>query len=1217
MKRIQFPALLLFILSIASCIANADWSTVDIGPVSSPGNARVAGDSWILSGIGSGIGDTGDSVIFYSMRKKGDFSIVVELESIISSGQGAAGLMVRGNSDPRSPMLFHSYSSLSKAVAKRQFRMHFEGVVRETGKKYPSSLPCQLKLTRSGNTIAAYISENGKQWHPTFGAELPDLPHSADLGIAVFSQTPGAKCTAVFNNVTVTAPSSEYVTSGVGNTICGPENYHIPGAVTAGFVEPITGNVFLNCQSSGPDIAVLSADGKLVVVDRETDGGKAICADAAHVWYATGTRLMQTDHRLEYTKTILKNVLIEGAALFGDRLYVSNSTENRIDVLSKESGERITSYPIPRARDLATDSEGNLWVRQDSRVRIYPDKRSQGGEWVLLEAAEEQDSYKVVLPKIPTGDYKIMLHVRRSPASAIIATRLDDVELSSELDLYSPRTDFTSGVIGTATLGVGDQSLEIIVRGKNTSSSGLHVGLDRISLIPTGNKRINYHDFENLSISGKESFQQILCLDVNGKEIKERRIVFEDDEIPAGISVHPENGNLLVCDRGIQQQVHVFEKSGTYKDSFGIKNGIYAYYNTSVAGETNSQKLNHPIFAGVDLKGRFTVACNGPYTAWHNYHSPGMGTGLELRQYNSVLPTIDAELNWEHYGLEFVDTATIHPSDELTAWTKEAKYSLDYTNSAGSHRYRALTLNPFLYPYDPRLGHMNLPMYSLNTRVTELDGNTFMFLAGGRAYWAYKFRKDSNIAIPCASFQLTTPSNGKSMGGPLTIWRDTNTDDNLSVAGREDDSDSFDRTLPSNPHLRYWFLEPKGGDLWFGAKGGRSTIALFRCKGLDEYGNPVYTGKDSRHWDSKEFPFDYDRNGPFVIDSSARTGKTLYRIGGRDSEGPANNMIVRFDNWLTSKDKRWITFLPARKGSELKALDHAGRFLFVLREDANVFVVDDVTGYHVANLTPGAEVATSSGNINFEHAISAYKRNFGEYIVFVEGPSTHKILMYKWIPSSIPTSPEQHKYTSFLRNNSLGQEVKIPFKEGLNEWKPIIFRKQGKQDSNHLYKEWNGKMKWDTGADEHGHVMLSEISTNQNEFSIQVDATALDNHGEFHIYFLWQNKSNWYRLNVKDNDYKKSRNDIFISFERMLRGKKTTISKVGGINVHDKQRMQTWKITVNRLKREMVFESEGEVILDTHEKAQFLVGKIGLGGYKRRPVWGNLIIKQGASLSAE
>jgi hypothetical protein len=64
-----------------------------------------------------------------------------------------------------------------------------------------------------------------------------------------------------------------------------------------------------------------------------------------------------------------------------------------------------------------------------------------------------------------------------------------------------------------------------------------------------------------------------------------------------------------------------------------------------------------------------------------------------------------------------------------------------------------------------------------------------------------------------------------------------------------------------------------------------------------------------------------------------------------------------------------------------------------------VHVFDKNTGADIGVINPGPEVGNTSGHIDVANAITAHRRDNGEYLVFVEEDARGKVLMYRWTPS--------------------------------------------------------------------------------------------------------------------------------------------------------------------------------------------------------------------------
>jgi hypothetical protein len=64
--------------------------------------------------------------------------------------------------------------------------------------------PKWLKIARTGNSFAAYRSDDGTTWTPVGTSQTISMATSATLGMAVTSHADGTLCTSTIDSVTAT-----------------------------------------------------------------------------------------------------------------------------------------------------------------------------------------------------------------------------------------------------------------------------------------------------------------------------------------------------------------------------------------------------------------------------------------------------------------------------------------------------------------------------------------------------------------------------------------------------------------------------------------------------------------------------------------------------------------------------------------------------------------------------------------------------------------------------------------------------------------------------------------------------------------------------------------------------------------------------------------------------------------------------------------------------
>jgi hypothetical protein len=148
------------------------------------------------------------------------------------------------------------------------------------------------------------------------------------------------------------------------------------------------------------------------------------------------------------------------------------------------------------------------------------------------------------------------------------------------------------------------------------------------------------------------------------------------------------------------------------------------------------------------------------------------------------------------------------------------------------------------------------------------------------------------------------------------------------------------------------------------------------------------------------------------------------------------------------------------------------------------------------------------------------------------------------------------------------------------------------------------------------HVTLNNDSSHGREVTIDVDVSALGHEGSFHVYFFYQDKDNWYRLNYGEKSCR---------FEKRIKGTTTPLGAAVPVqNLGNGSPLQHWRIEATRggtLKfiRTLPFASPRDkaaqaagTLLDVSETFGLTSGRIGLGGWARTPVWENFRFETGS-----
>ncbi len=172
--------------------ANSPWKCGDIGDLDASGNVNEGGSAcsnsvWTLQGGGAGIGGTNDGFHFLYEPCVSNAELTVHLESQQSTNPWAgAGVMLSENLDPSARSAFVAFTPGNGLVFESR---SVTGAAGLTTRLPGFSLPCWLRILRSGNTLVGYVSPNTAQWTQVGAVNIPGFNSQAYIGLAVTADT--------------------------------------------------------------------------------------------------------------------------------------------------------------------------------------------------------------------------------------------------------------------------------------------------------------------------------------------------------------------------------------------------------------------------------------------------------------------------------------------------------------------------------------------------------------------------------------------------------------------------------------------------------------------------------------------------------------------------------------------------------------------------------------------------------------------------------------------------------------------------------------------------------------------------------------------------------------------------------------------------------------------------------------------------------------------
>jgi regulation of enolase protein 1 (concanavalin A-like superfamily) len=216
------------------------WMEQDIGHVGAPGSATATVATATVTGSGADVWGNADALHWAFRPATGNFSIEALVDSVEHVNRWTkAGLMIRAGSSPGSQYAFLIATPTPEKGIVFQGRQATGGASMQTGSSRISiAPPAWLRLTRIGTSIRAYFRQaKTDPWVNLGLIELPNLPSTVEVGLAVSSHVDGTLATARFSQIAI-EPVLTWTTAQIG-----------PGASDS-FVD----GTFFSAMNQGKDI---------------------------------------------------------------------------------------------------------------------------------------------------------------------------------------------------------------------------------------------------------------------------------------------------------------------------------------------------------------------------------------------------------------------------------------------------------------------------------------------------------------------------------------------------------------------------------------------------------------------------------------------------------------------------------------------------------------------------------------------------------------------------------------------------------------------------------------------------------------------------------------------------------------------------------------------------------------------------------------------------
>ena len=513
----------------------------------------------------------------------------------------------------------------------------------------------------------------------------------------------------------------------------------------------------------------------------------------------------------------------------------------------------------------------------------------------------------------------------------------------------------------------------------------------------------------------KRAERTVVCLAPDGEPL-DVHVTLAPESRAADIAWIAARKQLMVADDGPDHDIKFYDR-GKPAGTFGAKGGLFS----GVRGQWQPGKFFDLSGVGADRDGNIYVGMSGT-------RSVQKGGGA-IESY-----TPDGKLRWATYNHGFIEVGLVDPASETDVFTTTKHYVMDYGKDVGHEwSYRGHTLDTARFPADAR----RRAGESCALAVRRIEGKRFLFFSDMYSTFLAVYRFDGEIAVPCALImkshwqQPNKPVAGDDggdtfvsqqgtvvRGGPWPpeqpkkgewIWIDSNGDGQM-------DSGEYESNQGRNaPDDAWGWSVDQRGDIWLAT--AKNGVRRYACQGLNAHGVPRY---DFAHTTLAPMP------APFTLLRRAEydAEHDTMIVSGYTAACPnANNLwgkcigrvVARYDHWSAGPIRpAWtIENLLYAKGAFhhdrfITALDVAGDYVFLQTSHCDeafhentqtCFVHSKADGSLVGQMRPGPEVQIGPAQIDIAWGMRAFRRDSGEYLVFVEDDWFGKVLMYRWRPA--------------------------------------------------------------------------------------------------------------------------------------------------------------------------------------------------------------------------
>lgn len=447
-------------------------------------------DGILVSGGGTGYKTGTTDTFYFTSRGCGATDSCTVKITAASVAAGQAGVMVRQGTGTGAV-----YGALEYSNGILSFRSRAAAGAGALGTTVSGvTLPVWLKLARNGNTVRGYRSSDGLNWQYT-GSDSVGFTAATQIGVAVSSGD-----TTTLNVVEVDSLDNANLVMdqeiSITNKIIKDNSDLAAITYTGSGTSWSTGTVRADKYLDSYRAASVATGAGSIVFNSGLTSSTAGLYDVYLHW-PEGDDL-QFDTPITVSRVGGNDSLVANqlgghnewvhAGTFdlpaGATVAVGNSLTPTYIGGIYSTADVVMFVPLSAPVNYEAETVSGITSSTGDAVSVFTETSASGGAGSKLASNAVNDFIQYPLTNVPAGTWTIKVRYKRNTTRGICQLSIDGVNFGAVVDEYGTGAYVETTVGTNKTLTAGTHNFRFTITGKNASSSGYDLTVDRITLEP-------------------------------------------------------------------------------------------------------------------------------------------------------------------------------------------------------------------------------------------------------------------------------------------------------------------------------------------------------------------------------------------------------------------------------------------------------------------------------------------------------------------------------------------------------------------------------------------------------------------------------------------------------------------------------------------------------------------------------------------------------------